>query len=475
MCTGDNVETARSICEKAGIIVDAKDETDPEIIEKLKDPMFVENRKKYECMTGEEFRKEFGRKTEDDLWEANPRAFHWKTMIIPHLKCLARSSPTDKQILVQGIQNYSEIKAIVAVTGDGTNDCPALKRADVGFAMMTGSDAAKTASKVILTTDDFNSTLVCVKFGRNIYDSVQKFLQFQLTVNVVAIFIVLLGAVVLNEKVLTSVQILWVNLIMDTFAALALATEPATESLLDRAPTRAEESIVSNVMARNILGWSVYQIATLCIVLFTGQEMFDLKFRAEDPFYWNCEQTFCEERIENNAFTGVDDPTQVIDLATGVVGVAHAQTDKVMMYTMIFNLFVWLQVFNQFNARKIADKSWNVFSGLTSNCWFVGITFVTILTQIAVVQWLGRPLRTTPLTWEQQLYTIGLSAGIIPWNLIQTALLKKEWFGWASDCVPNEEANEEEEGEQSAVIALSGRASTRMAAALKKKVQQAVE
>lgn len=270
MCTGDNVETARSICEKAGIIVDAKDETDPDIIEKLKDPMFVENRKKYECMTGEEFRKEFGRKTEDDLWEANPRAFHWKTMIIPHLKCLARSSPTDKQILVQGIQNYSEVKAIVAVTGDGTNDCPALKRADVGFAMMTGSDAAKTASKVILTTDDFNSTLVCVKFGRNIYDSVQKFLQFQLTVNVVAIFIVLLGAVVLNEKVLTSVQILWVNLIMDTFAALALATEPAQESLLDRAPTKAEESIVSNVMARNILGWSVYQIATLCIVLFTG-------------------------------------------------------------------------------------------------------------------------------------------------------------------------------------------------------------
>lgn len=158
--------------------------------------------------------------------------------------------------------------------------------ADVGFAMNDGSDAAKQESKVILLTNDFNSTLICVKFGRNIYDSVQKFLQFQLTVNVVAIFIVLLGAVVLNEKVLTSVQILWVNLIMDTFAALALATEPATDELLEREPTKREESIVSNVMARNIVGWSIYQIGALCFVLFSGTQMFDLKFRVDDPFFW---------------------------------------------------------------------------------------------------------------------------------------------------------------------------------------------
>lgn len=232
MCTGDNVETAKSICEKAGIIRDLKDEPDS-IQKKLKDdPLFAENRNKYTCMTGEQFRMEFGEKREDGTWHAQNKAYHWRTQIIDHLKCLARSSPTDKQILVEGIQKYSETRAIVAVTGDGTNDCPALKMADVGFAMNTGSDAAKTESKVVLLEDDFNATLICVKFGRNIYDAVQKFLQFQLTVNVVAIAVVLLGAVILNEKVLTSVQILWVNLIMDTFAALALATEPAVDSLL---------------------------------------------------------------------------------------------------------------------------------------------------------------------------------------------------------------------------------------------------
>jgi Ca2+ transporting ATPase len=176
------------------------------MIKKMQDPLFAENRKKYECMTGVEFRKQFGEKNEElGTWHAAPKSFHWKTQIIQHLKCLARSSPTDKQILVEGIQKYSEPQAIVAVTGDGTNDCPALKMADVGFAMNTGSDAAKGASKVVLLQDDFNATLVCVKYGRNIYDAVQKFLQFQLTVNVVAIAVVLLGAVVLNETVLTSV------------------------------------------------------------------------------------------------------------------------------------------------------------------------------------------------------------------------------------------------------------------------------
>jgi Ca2+ transporting ATPase len=148
------------------------------------------------------------------------------------LKVLARSSPEDKYLLVTGLKDEG---AVVAVTGDGTNDAPALNRADVGFAMgQTGTDVAKNASDIVLTDDNFCSVLTAIKYGRNIYDGVRKFLQFQITVNLVALFIVFAGAIIFNDPPLTAVQMLWVNLIMDTFAALALATEPPSEELFNR-------------------------------------------------------------------------------------------------------------------------------------------------------------------------------------------------------------------------------------------------
>jgi calcium-translocating P-type ATPase len=172
--------------------------------------------------------------------------------VVKRLKVLARSTPEDKFMLVTGLK---EMNHVVAVTGDGTNDAPALKKADVGFAMgITGTEVAKDACDIVLLDDNFASIITAVKWGRNIYTNVRKFLQFQLTVNVVAMFIVFLGGAVITDPPLTSVQMLWVNLIMDTFAALALATEPPHDELLLQMPYTRTEKIVTAVMWRNIVG-----------------------------------------------------------------------------------------------------------------------------------------------------------------------------------------------------------------------------
>mgnify|MGYP003402046426 FL=1 len=147
--------------------------------------------------------------------------------LISRLDVLARSRPQDKYALVTGLK---ELGHVVAVTGDGTNDAPALRKADVGFAMgINGTEVARQASAIILLDDNFNSIVKAVMWGRNIYDSIRKFVQFQLTVNVVAVVLTLVGAVLLKQDILKPIQMLWINLIMDTLASLALATEPPTE------------------------------------------------------------------------------------------------------------------------------------------------------------------------------------------------------------------------------------------------------
>lgn len=140
---------------------------------------------------------------------------------------LARSRPEDKYALVTGLKERGEV---VAVTGDGTNDAPALKKADVGFAMgIAGTEVAREAAAIILLDDNFNSIVKAVLWGRNIYDSIRKFIQFQVTVNIVAVGITLIGSALLKQQILAPIQMLWINLIMDTLASLALATESPTE------------------------------------------------------------------------------------------------------------------------------------------------------------------------------------------------------------------------------------------------------
>ena len=185
---------------------------------------------------------------------------------------MARSRPEDKYLLVTGLKEMGDI---VAVTGDGTNDAPALKKADVGFAMgITGTDVAKHACDIIVMDDNFASIVKAVMWGRSIYDNIRKFLVFQLTVNIVALFTAFVGACVLKESPLAAIQLLWINLIMDSFASLALATEPPTLDLLNRKPYSRDDYIISRKMLKNLLLMGVYQIIVIYSIVFAGEYFF---------------------------------------------------------------------------------------------------------------------------------------------------------------------------------------------------------
>ena len=278
------------------------------------------------------------------------------------LQVMARSAPTDKHLLVTGLMERHQV---VAVTGDGTNDGPALAKSNVGFAMgITGTSVAKDASDIVLMDDNFVSIVKAVMWGRNVYDSIRKFLQFQLTVNVGALLFSFLSSVFLSETPLKAVQLLWVNLIMDTFAALALATELPTPKLLDRPPCRRDESLISPTMMRNILGQVFYQFITLMFVIYQGHKFVNVPVGR--------------------------------GLGTDAVPTTH--------YTMVFNVFVMMQVFNEFNSRKIHNE-WNVFENIFDNSMFWFIVIGTIIVQLIIVEIGGEIMETTRLSWGE----IGLS------------------------------------------------------------------
>ncbi len=183
---------------------------------------------------------------------------------------MARARPLDKYALVVGLMAK---KHVVAVTGDGSNDCLALKRADVGFAMgIRGTDLARQASDIILLDDNFMSIVAAVYWGRNIFDSIRKFLQFQMAVNISAVFCTLLGAAIIRQAIFTPLQLLWINLIMDSLASLALATEkPQPEELMARKPHARQGSILTRKMLKHIIGQALLQIIIIIILVFAGE------------------------------------------------------------------------------------------------------------------------------------------------------------------------------------------------------------
>ena len=313
MVTGDNIETARAIARECGILTS--------------DGIALE---------GPEFRKMSPAQVDE---------------MLPRLQVLARSSPEDKYLLVSRLNGgqlpatreawqkehprgdwntqkdlllpgYSEEWAasrphggdVVGVTGDGTNDGPALRAADVGLSMgLSGTEVAKAASDIIILDDNFSSIVKSVKWGRSVFDNIRKFLQFQLTVNVVALVVTFVSALTGRDPPLNAVMMLWVNLIMDTMGALALGTEVPSEALLNRLPYKRNASLLSNKMLRNISVQSILQIGLLIFLLVDGASTF---------------------------------------------GVAP---DSDAHITIVFNTFVFSQIFNELNARY-------VFCGFPSLC-----------------------------------------------------------------------------------------------------------
>ncbi|KAM5146586.1 plasma membrane calcium-transporting ATPase 3 isoform 1-T1 [Mantella aurantiaca] len=386
MVTGDNINTARAIAAKCGIIQPGED---------------------FLCLEG----KEFNRRIRNEKGEIEQERLD---KIWPKLRVLARSSPTDKHTLVKGIIDsmIGEQRQVVAVTGDGTNDGPALKKADVGFAMgLAGTDVAKEASDIILTDDNFSSIVKAVMWGRNVYDSISKFLQFQLTVNVVAVIVAFTGACITQDSPLKAVQMLWVNLIMDTFASLALATEPPTESLLLRKPYGRNKPLISRTMMKNILGHAVYQLVIIFTLLFAGEIFFDIDSGRNAPLH--------------------SPPSE------------H--------YTIIFNTFVMMQLFNEINARKIHGER-NVFDGIFSNPIFCSIVLGTFGVQILIVQFGGKPFSCSPLNTQQWLWCLFVGVGELVWGQLIATIptshlkcLKEAGHGPGKDEITDEEMAEDEE------------------------------
>ncbi|MBC8593032.1 calcium-translocating P-type ATPase, PMCA-type [Oscillospiraceae bacterium N12] len=275
------------------------------------------------------------------------------------LKIMSRARPTDKQRLVQLLQQKG---AVVAVTGDGTNDAPALNHAQVGLSMGTGTSVAKEASDITLLDDSFNSIGTAVMWGRSLYKNIQRFIVFQLTINFVALFIVLLGSFIGTELPLTVTQMLWVNLIMDTFAALALASIPPSEGVMKEKPRRSTDFIITPSMRRDILG-----VGTVFLVVLMGMIY----------YFTNAEGGMTVERL-----------------------------------TVFFTFFVMLQFWNLFNARVFGTTD-SAFKGITKSYGMELVVLAILGGQFLIVEFGGAVFRTVPLGWQTWLAIIGISSLVL--------------------------------------------------------------
>ncbi|CAN8075489.1 unnamed protein product [Agarophyton chilense] len=360
MVTGDNKLTATFIAKEAGIL-------DP-------DGLVVE---------GPEFRAM-------SQSELDKKALK--------IQVLARSTPNDKLLLVR---EHKKLGEVTSVTGDGTNDGPALKEADVGFALgIAGTEIAKEACDIVILDDNIQSMTKAVLWGRNVYESIRKFLQFQLVVNVVAVTLNFISACAGRDLPLGAVPLLWVNMIMDSMGALALATEPPRPELLKRKPFGRRAPLINRAMYRNIIGMSLYQLLVCLVLQYAGEAIFGLEcFAAND----------CEAR-------------------------------NLEIRSIIFNVFVFMQIGSELNSRRISGK--NVFARLHHSVMFIVIIVITVLVQVALMLGVGGTRvgdsigigRINATAWGASLV---LGALTLPWGFL-VRLFPLDWCYGPLDENPTE-------------------------------------
>ena len=473
MVTGDNVVTATAIAKECGILgseVDLKN-LGPQQIEQDPDAMNDNSRKKdyieqllknqpraltgnsfYNCIGGlicevcqkdtnlcscpkteaeaKERQKKKGEGAEiEPVKKDNIKNMNNFMKITEKLNVMARSQPIHKYALVLGLR---ELKNVVGVTGDGTNDAPALSKSDVGFAMFAGTDIAKEASDIVIIDNNFSSIVTAIIYGRNIYDNIRKFLQFQLSVNFCACIIVFICACIGNETPLTPIQMLWVNLIMDSLGSLALATEPPYEELLKREPTKRKESIINGKMWKHIVLQSLIQIIILLILYLIAPDFVkeqDLERLAENTIINYCYGKMPGGSDPENIIFGTESAwSSDTKLQTNIdkeycgnyasrqsLSVAFKEYSNVnggsVHMTLIFNVFVIYTLFNQVNCRMI-DDSFNIFKRIHRSLLFPLITILELGLQVLIVC-VGRSIfhvANNGLTGEQWGICFGFSA-----------------------------------------------------------------
>ena len=359
--------------------------------------------------------------------------------ISTNLLVMARSQPIHKYALVLGLK---ELGNVVAVTGDGTNDAPALSKSDVGFSMNDGTDIAKEASDIILMDNNFSSIVIAMIYGRSIYENLRKFLQFQLTVNFCACILVFLCSIIGNETPLASIQMLWVNLIMDSLGSLALATEPPYDELLERKPTNKTESIINGRMWKHIVLQSIFQIIILLIIYllapkFVPEEKDDLKEIAltivkcfgqlpgpendTSKILYGKEKDWSDEVL----FINKSDCLEFYEHWNKPDNLQKAYNNYISEFggsthmTLIFDIFVLYTLFNQINCR-IIDDSLNTFKRISNAKLFIIVTLAELAIQILISQ-IGKIVfhcvngGLYPIQW---LICLGFSISTMLFNLL---------------------------------------------------------